>query len=70
MAELMRPSRKARHLWPNLRVSQLFAAIPGADGVHTVAFVIDEDQHRPLAVYCHTMLDRLREHYAVRARVR
>ncbi|MET8565742.1 hypothetical protein ABZV75_36240 [Streptomyces flaveolus] len=25
------------------------AAAPGTDGVHTVALVIDEDQHRPLA---------------------
>ncbi|MFH7340741.1 hypothetical protein [Streptomyces sp. KHY 26] len=56
--------------WPNLRASQPCAAIPGADGVHTVVLVIDEDQHRPLAEYCHTMLDRLQEHYAARAQAR
>ncbi|GGS94564.1 hypothetical protein [Streptomyces cinerochromogenes] len=36
--------------WPNLRASQPRAVIPGGDG-HTVAFVLDEDQHRPLAEY-------------------
>ncbi|MER6354649.1 hypothetical protein ABT186_23225 [Streptomyces sp. NPDC001634] len=56
--------------WPNLRASQPRAAIPGADGIHTVALVIDEDQHRPLADYCRTMLNRLQEDYTARARAR
>ncbi|MDX3364086.1 hypothetical protein ACIBWG_32470 [Streptomyces griseoaurantiacus] len=56
--------------WPNLRASQPRAVIPGGDGVHTVAFVLDEDQHRPLAEYCRIMLDRLQEHYEARARAR
>lgn len=56
--------------WPNLRASQPRAVIPGADGVHTVALVIDEDLHRPLAEYCHTMLDRLQEYYEARAQAR
>ncbi|MBL1087443.1 hypothetical protein JK359_36760 [Streptomyces actinomycinicus] len=53
--------------WPNLRASQPRAAMAETGGVHTIAFVIDEDQHRPLAEYCHTMLSRLQEHYAARA---
>jgi len=53
--------------WPNLRASQPRAVIPGDDGVHTVAFILDEDQHRPLADYCHVMLGRLQEHYTARA---
>ncbi|MGW3727707.1 hypothetical protein [Streptomyces sp. NPDC000851] len=56
--------------WPDLRASQPCAAIPGADGIHTVALVIDEDQHRPPAEYCRVMLSRLREHYHARARAR
>ncbi|MEU2182485.1 hypothetical protein [Streptomyces thermolilacinus] len=56
--------------WPNLRASQPRAAIPGDDGVHTVALVIDEDQHRPLAEYCRIMLRRLQEHYNARAQAR
>ncbi|MGA5114927.1 hypothetical protein [Streptomyces pseudogriseolus] len=56
--------------WPNLRASQPRAAIPGADGVHTVALVIDEDQHRPLAEYCRIMLRRLQERYHARAQAR
>ncbi|SEB29859.1 hypothetical protein SAMN04490357_0033 [Streptomyces misionensis] len=53
--------------WPHLRASQSRATIAGDDGVHTVAFVIDADQHRPLAEYCHTMLRRLQEHYTAQA---
>ncbi|WP_324790395.1 hypothetical protein [Streptomyces sp. H51] len=56
--------------WPNLRASQPRAAIPGADGVHTIALVIDEDQHRPLAEYCRIMLRRLQERYHARAQAR
>ncbi|MFE4960742.1 hypothetical protein ACFRCW_44215 [Streptomyces sp. NPDC056653] len=56
--------------WPNLRASQPRAAIAGDDGVHTVAFVIDEDQHRPLTEYCRVMLLRLQERYEVRAQAR
>ncbi|MEU9992907.1 hypothetical protein AB0E10_40240 [Streptomyces sp. NPDC048045] len=56
--------------WPNLRASQPRAARKGADGVHTVALVIDEDQHRPLAEHCHTTLRRLQERYHARAQVR
>lgn len=37
--------------------------MPGADGVRTVALVIDEDQHRPLAEYCRIMLRRVQERY-------
>ncbi|MET9904634.1 hypothetical protein [Streptomyces sp. NPDC006446] len=39
----------------------------GDNGIHTLALVIDEDQHRPLAHYCHRMLRRLQEHYTARA---
>ncbi|MFJ3229183.1 hypothetical protein ACIPJS_38345 [Streptomyces sp. NPDC086783] len=53
--------------WPNLRASQPRAAIEADDGIHTIALVIDEDQHRPLAQYCHSMLRRLQEHYTARA---
>ncbi|MGY5124342.1 hypothetical protein [Streptomyces nigrescens] len=53
-----------------MRASQPRAAIAGDDGVHTVAFVIDEDQHRPLAEYCRVMLLRLQERYEVRAQAR
>ncbi|WP_123439484.1 hypothetical protein [Streptomyces sp. PanSC9] len=60
----------AHGYWPNLRASQPRAAIPGADGVHTVFLVIDEDKHRPLADYCHTMLNRSQEHYDARDRAR
>ncbi|MEU1667061.1 hypothetical protein ABZ547_26350 [Streptomyces sparsogenes] len=56
--------------WPNLRASQPRAAVPGDAGVHTVAFVLDEDQHRPLAEYCCVMLGRLQEHYEARAQAR
>ncbi|MGW2448801.1 hypothetical protein [Streptomyces sp. NPDC001675] len=56
--------------WPNPRASQPRAVLPGDDGVHTVAFVLDEDQHRPLAEYCRTMLLRLQEHYEARAQGR
>ncbi|MFF3616804.1 hypothetical protein [Streptomyces sp. NPDC002580] len=38
------------------------------NGIHTLALVIDENQHRPLAHYCHRMLRRLQEHYTARAR--
>ncbi|WP_406368417.1 hypothetical protein OG788_46235 [Streptomyces sp. NBC_00647] len=53
--------------WPNLRASQPYAAFPADNGIHTLALVIDEDQHRPLAQYCNSMLRRLQEHYTVRA---
>ncbi|MGW3850298.1 hypothetical protein [Streptomyces fagopyri] len=56
--------------WPNLRASQPRAALAGADGIHTLALVIDEDHHRPLTHYCHRMLRRLQEHYAARAQAR
>lgn len=56
--------------WPNLRASQPRAAIPGDDGIHTVALVIDEDQHRTLAEYCRIMLRRLQERYHARAQAR
>ncbi|GGZ25489.1 hypothetical protein GCM10010300_81080 [Streptomyces olivaceoviridis] len=56
--------------WPNLRASQPRAAVPGADGVHTVALIIDEDQHRPVAEYCRVMLRQLQEHYQARAQAR
>ncbi|WP_367325953.1 hypothetical protein [Streptomyces sp. HUAS ZL42] len=39
-------------------------------GVHTVALVIDEEQHRPLAEYCRIMLRRPQEHYHARAQAR
>ncbi|MET8860033.1 hypothetical protein, partial [Streptomyces sp. NPDC004579] len=53
--------------WPNLRASQPYAAFQTDNGIHTLALVIDEDQHRPLAQYCNTMLRRLQEHYTARA---
>ncbi|WP_406368210.1 hypothetical protein OG788_46900 [Streptomyces sp. NBC_00647] len=53
--------------WPNLRASQPRAAFQADNGIHTLALVIDEDQHRPLAQYCHSMLRRLQEHYTARA---
>jgi hypothetical protein len=56
--------------WPNLRASQPRAVVPGDDGVHAVAFVIDEDQHRPLAEHCRIMLLRLQERYEARAQAR
>ncbi|QEU96973.1 hypothetical protein [Streptomyces kanamyceticus] len=57
--------------WPNLRASQPRAALPADDhGVYTVALVIDEDQHQPLAHYCHTMLNRLQDAYHARATAR
>ncbi|PAK22748.1 hypothetical protein CJD44_33335 [Streptomyces sp. alain-838] len=56
--------------WPNLRASQPRAAIPGDDGIHTVALVIDEDQHRPLAEYCRIVLRQLQERYHARAQAR
>ncbi|MFE5406953.1 hypothetical protein ACFQ9Z_37880 [Streptomyces sp. NPDC056580] len=56
--------------WPNLRASQPRAAREGTDGVHTFALVIDEDQHRPLAEHCHTMLRRPQERYHARATAR
>ncbi|WP_329392620.1 hypothetical protein OHA45_37195 [Streptomyces lydicus] len=56
--------------WPNLRASQPRAAVEGDDGIHIIALVIDEGQHRPLAEYCHSMLHRLQEHYTARAQAR
>ena len=56
--------------WPNLRASQPRAARPGADGVRTVALVIDEDQHRPLAEYSRIMLRQLQERYHARTQAR
>ncbi|MGW3917463.1 hypothetical protein ACWEBX_39230 [Streptomyces sp. NPDC005070] len=53
--------------WLNLRASQPRAAWQADDGTHTLALVIDEDQHRPLAQYCHRMLRRLQEHYTAHA---
>lgn len=55
---------------PNLRASQPRAALQADKGIHTLAPVIDEDQHRPLAHYCHSMLRRLQEHYTARAQAR
>ncbi|MFI1443270.1 hypothetical protein [Streptomyces fructofermentans] len=56
--------------WPNLRASQPCAALQADNGTHTLALVIDEDQHRPLAHYCHSMLRRLQEHCTARAQTR
>ncbi|WP_406340232.1 hypothetical protein [Streptomyces sp. NBC_00648] len=54
--------------WPNLRASQPHAALAADDrGVHTFALVIDEDQHKPLAQYCCTMLNWLQESYRARS---
>lgn len=55
----------------NRRASQPRAALPADDnGVHTLALVIDEDQHQPLAHYCDTMLNRLQGTYHARAATR
>ncbi|WP_037677317.1 hypothetical protein, partial [Streptomyces afghaniensis] len=62
-------SRTAATGQPRAR-SQPRAAIPGDDGIHTVALVIDEDQHRTLAEYCRIMLRRLQERYHARAQAR
>ncbi|UXY32386.1 hypothetical protein [Streptomyces sp. HUAS TT20] len=56
--------------WPNLRIAQPRAATAADHGVHTFALVIDEDQHRPLAEYCHTMLSRLQDLHNARASAR
>jgi hypothetical protein len=52
--------------WPNLRVSQPYVALQADNGINTLDLVIDEDQHRPLAHHCHSMLRRLQEHYTAR----
>ncbi|MFB6755716.1 hypothetical protein ACFCX6_32920 [Streptomyces sp. NPDC056353] len=52
---------------PTLRASQPRAALQADNGIHTLALVIDEYQHRSLAQYCHSMLRRLHEHYTARA---
>ncbi|MFE2101572.1 hypothetical protein [Streptomyces sp. NPDC059468] len=52
--------------WLNLKASQPYAAFPADNGIHTLALVIDEDQHRPLAQYCNSILRRLQEHYTAR----
>ncbi|MFC9635306.1 hypothetical protein ACFTY8_40200 [Streptomyces mirabilis] len=56
--------------WPNLRATQPRAVSASADGVYTFALVIDEDQHRPLAEYCHTLTAHLQKRYLARATAR
>jgi hypothetical protein len=53
--------------WPNLRATQPRAAAVTGKDVYAVAVVIDEEQHRPLAEFCHTMLTKLQTRYSARA---